>query len=353
MPTLWQLKVLVAAARADTWAELAGDLGLDKYQVERNVSRLAEKLGIERGLLVELDGRPHVPAEWASLVERAEEVLFGYEKIEERARQTDRILIIRVDGYWSHIEHFFGALIGEFERSHDGVRIELVPWFGSRRDQAGTGLTADLRDRKTDLVIAPTDPALPSDGTALDQLAEEDSDEDGASALPVRGLPMYRWALAAAVRPRHPLRDYVKDGLIDLDDLATVALDFPVIAAPPHHASRKLLESHQTPSRRIPIASTSPEPAALVSLGAKSSRIPLIPTDSQVAWRSDWPILVARSDRRRERRILGGSYTVYWRETDQPRTLVPLLRQLALDLQGAAADFGRTRSQVDLPMAMP
>lgn len=359
--TFWQLKVLEVVARADTWDEAEAELGLNKYQIDRLVRRLAVKLNIERGLLVELDGKPHVPDQYATLVDEVAQVLFGYDAIEEKASLSRRFFIIRIDGYWSHIERFWGSLIGEFEQDHEGVRIELVPWFGKKRDNAGIGMALDLRERKTDLVLGPYDPALdpgldlrPTSDASIAVRWDPTNPQD-AAPRPMRYLPAYRWALAAAIAPDHELRKHVTDHTLDIAVLADASRNCPLVVAPPGHISRKMIERYQTPSRRFHIASTSPEPAALVALGSKSNRVPIIPTDSLVEWDPTWPILVTKNQGRGAKpHTLGGSYAVYWREKDQPEHLVPILREFATVVasRASAADPGQ-RSWGRLPQHDP
>ncbi len=139
-------------AGAKSWTAAQDELGMNKSQIQRLVQRLADKLEVPR-LLTELDGRPHVPAEFESLIDEVRDVLFKYTMIEEKANFARRIFLIRIDGYWSHIEQFWGEALGRFEQANPEIRIELAPWFGRNRDGAGAGLLADLKDKKVDLVI--------------------------------------------------------------------------------------------------------------------------------------------------------------------------------------------------------
>lgn len=344
--TFWQLQVLDVVARSNSWGSAQSELGLDKHQILRLIERLAKKLGIERGLLVELAGRPHVPIQYEGLVDEARDVLFRYQAIEEKASLDRRIFLIRIDGYWSHIEQFWGETLGQFESAHEDIKVELAPWFGRRRDGAGTGLLVELEERKVDVVIAPWDPALaPIDGVtesdARDRLAvlwNPLDEEEARNARPLRYLPAYRWALAAALRDGHPLTEDIEDGQLDISVLASRELSHRIVAAPPGHASRVLLEQQQTPSRRFAVSTTSPEPAALVALGSASDRVPIIPTDSEVEWNSKWPVLTTRGyTGREEPRVLGGAFAVYWREHAQPSGLIEPLRKFAVHVATAAS----------------
>jgi len=164
-------------------------------------------------------------------------------------------------------------------------------------------------------------------------------DEDEARiARPLRYLPAYRWALAAAIREGHPLAGEVEGGQLDVSVLASSELSHRIVAAPPGHASRVLLEQQQTPSRRFAVSTTSPEPAALVALGSASDRVPIIPTDSEVEWHSKWPVLTSRGfTGREEPKVLGGAFAVYWREHAQPSGLIEPLRKFAEQVAIAAS----------------
>lgn len=344
--TFWQLSVLEVVARSDSWTSAESELGLDKHQIQRLVTRLAAKLKIDRGLLVELEGRPHVPMEYDGLVDEARDVLFKYKAIEEKASLDRRIFLIRIDGYWSHIEQFLGEALGRFETAHEEIKVELAPWFGRRRDGGGTGLLVELNERKVDLVIAPWDPALAPihndpDRDAADGLAvlwNPMDEADAKETRPLRFLPAYRWALAAALRDRHPLYKDVEDGQLDVEVLARRDPSHRIVAAPPGHASRILLEQQQTPSRRFAVATTSPEPAALVALGSASDRVPIIPTDSEVDWRPKWPVLVTRGfTGPDEPKVLAGTFAIYWREHAQPSGMIEPLRRFAEKVAVAAS----------------
>ena len=315
---------------------------MNKSQIQRLVQRLADKLEVPR-LLTDLDGQPHVPAEFESLIDEVRDVLFKYTMIQEKANLARRTFLIRIDGYWSHVEQFWGEALGRFERANPEIRIELAPWFGRNRDGAGAGLLADLKDKKIDLVIAPWDPALaPTDSgpdkdndDGLAVLWDPNDPHEVEEARGLRYLPAYRWALAAAIRRGHPLSERIGEGELGDRQLDVAALAegrpvHPLVVAPSGHSSRLLLDAHQTPSRRFAISSTSPEPAALVALGATSDRVPVIPTDSEVTWQGHWPVLVTRGPGGRSTpRILGGTFAVYWRETSQPTGLIASLRMFA------------------------
>jgi DNA-binding transcriptional LysR family regulator len=320
--TLWQMKVLEVVARSRTWVEAESELGLNKYVVDRIIKRLAEKLGTDRPLLVEQDGRPKVPNEFISLVDDVRDLLEKYRHIERKAHRAG--VILRVDSFPSHVEHFLGRLLGQFEGSHPDLQIEFAPGFGWRRDVGGAGLVADLEMGKVDLVVAPSDEP---DDVASDPFGEVSSPQG------LRSLHAYRWALVAAVRQKHPLLEQV-DGRNRLD-VRMLAWnsdrgEYSLVTSRKGHLSREALDRYQTARRQFRVETTSDEPASLIALGSSSDRVPLIASDSFVEWRPHWPVVTSPAEKRDGTvRDLGGEYRVYWRETNQPGALVPFLREFA------------------------
>lgn len=322
-PTLWQLEALRVAAHADSWDEVTAALGVDsKHQVLRTVARLEEKLGIQRGLLLDRDNRPHVLEPFQTLVDEAEAILTGWEAMQHRARETERSYFVRFDAYWSHIELIAGDLLSTFRpSSRVSVRIELAPRFGSRREHGGAGMLADLvpPNPRLDVAVAP-----------------DDEPEDPAG---LTSRHAYRWALVAALDHNHPLQAEVEDGVLDVSHLAR----YPVVASPKAHRTRDLLDIYQSSFRSFDVRATSPEPAALLAMGHGTRLVPIIASDSTLPlgpWLGTravkptvtvelptwWPALGFGGG------VLGGAYRVYWRTEDKPRGLLAVVTEFAAQL---------------------
>lgn len=364
-PTFWQLEALEVVQRATTWDQATAELGRPRTQIERVVKALSDKLGFQKSLLRNIDGKPVVPPQYDKVVDQVRKVLLSYAVLEERARAPQLAFIVRVDGYWSHVENFLGRVIGEFDHDHHdaNTRIELTPWYGAARDRGGAGLVADLLDDKVDLVIAPWDPALDPD-TATGRIVATlwdptDESTDNLAAQPLRYLPAYRWALCAAVPPASDIAAALtagNDGYVDVSQLAFRSADYPLVTSPVGHATRAKLEHHQTASQRFHISTTSPEPAALVSLGATGDRVPIVPSDTNARRDPAWPLLTSRgATRRAERRLLGGAFALYWRETGYPEALPAILRSLAerIAVDAAVIDIGSLIADIELDDQIP
>ncbi len=312
--TFWQLKVLVTVADKKDWLAAASMLDLqDKYQLERILTRLSKKLGVDGGIIVDVDGRPEVPDHCVSIVERARSILDRYDEVKEAAGGSRRRYIVRLDGYWAHVATFAGKVIGDFEREQPDVTIRLVSTFGRHRDHSGAGILAALVGGQIDMVISPDRP-------------ERLKGFDFVSG--------HRWALMAALSDDHRLVPSTRDHrTVGAPDLA----EYPVLCSPRGHRTRTLLEELQSAVHRFNIVTEGDEPAALVALGAIDGRVPIVASDSHLTLPrggrlpSSWRALVTSSDE-----VVGGQYWICWREKGQPAKLVPHLRRLAKALEAGA-----------------
>lgn len=325
-PTLWQLEALKAAHDAQTWEEVTTQLEVEKHQVLRTVARLETKLGIGRGLLLDRENAPYVQEPLLRLVDDARAILTTWQVMQEHARESERTYFVRINGYWSHIEHFAGAVMTTFEpSSRAAVRFELAPRFGSKRDQGGAGMVSELLppNPAVDAVIAPDD---------------DPNDPDGLTSM-----FLYRWALIAAVDRDHPLQSEVEDGVLDVRHLTK----YPLAASPTRHRTRDLLDLYQSSIRRFEVQRVSPEPNALLAMGHGSRLVPVIASDSTLAlgpWLGRralkptspvglptwWPAIGTSEG------VLGGTYRLYWRTEDSPKGLPELIEQFASQLQASA-----------------
>jgi hypothetical protein len=325
-PSLWSIHVLVTAAReGETWDSVVSRLGMrSKHQVLRTVERFERRIGV-RGLLAstgdDRDG-PQVPERYRAFVDELAGMLDGWAIAREKVSVNQRAYIVRVNGYWSHIENFAAEAFGAF-RPHGAavdtpVRIELTTRFGHGREEGGAGLVDSLRRGQVDLVIAPDDRTRAASRGA--------SEVSGAEA--VSSVPLYRWALVAAVRPGHPLASNVAGGTVDREDLFRHEL----LVSPPGHRTRDLLDLMRDVENRFVVAGTSPESGALIALAHHSDRVAVVASDSALIegpWirsRSGragrdrlpphWPALVSGG------KVLGGGYRAYYREV-RPRSTGP------------------------------
>jgi LysR substrate binding domain-containing protein len=345
-PTLWQLGALLIAAERDSWEQVTEELGVSsKHQVLRMIERLEDKLGIERGLLVDLDNKPHVDANFEPLIADVRTLMDAWRALQVQANRIESSYFVRLDGYWSHVENFAAGIVANFksrvEHERNAVRIELISGFGSKRDLGGAGMVEGLvqRNPRVDAVIAPEDerPELKDiHGSFL---------VDGQSVSSKR---LYRWAIVAAIDVDHPLKRVV-------DERRTISIaelkPYPLAVSPKGHRSRDLIDLFQSASRRFDIRFVSEEPAALIAFGDGTNVIPIIASDSTlplVPWtrgkrktRAEefpdwWPAVEVPSSDPSGREVLGGAYGLYWRSEDSPRGLPKILEDLGEQFQEAA-----------------
>ncbi|HET6949612.1 MAG TPA: LysR family transcriptional regulator substrate-binding protein [Acidimicrobiales bacterium] len=344
-PGLWSLHVLASAAReGESWDDITARLGMrSKHQVLRTVRRLEQRIGV-RGLLIDAGDRPVIPPHHHRFVEEISAMLATWAIARDRAAASARTYLVRVDGYWSHVENFaarvFGTFLPQGPVAGDRVRIELAPAFGRGRDEGGAGLVDDLRRGKVDLVIAPDD-----------RTAAADNGHDAAGAV-IRSVPLYRWALLAAVRPGHPLAGREAGSTVDADDL----VGHELLVSPRGHRTRDLLDLTRDVERRFVIAATSPEPGALIALAHHSDRVAVVASDSALLvgpWTQEtadpgalaalprhWPALTV------DGKVLGGGYRAYYRisrpaaagreEPGRGTHLATMLDQLGAALRAAS-----------------
>lgn len=281
--TLRQLETLVALGDAKTLPGAARILdATTTQQIKKSLERLATTLNVPNGLyVVEGDGTVTVTSEW--VLKKARTIVNEHRDLIAKARFT-REFWIRIDAFGSHLATFVPPAIARFEHDHPGFRIDLVPGFGSARSAAGAGMLQDLAHGNAELSIFP-------------RLPQRSDTVPPGLPQPVR---LYEAVLVAAISVSHPFisstreryrteneaekleafEDRVNLRQIWSGDLANTRL----ISSPAGHLTHELLLDQESGSLRFTIETTHSDPMALVALGARTSRVPIIASDSAVPW---------------------------------------------------------------------
>lgn len=156
---LRRLRYFVEVARSGSYRAAADRLHVAQPALWQQVHVLERELGLS---LFRRSGRNVVPSqEGVELLEQAERLLAAAERLRAAADdlRAGRIGVVRLACYTPHLERYLAPIIGQFEREHPQVRVEIEEFAAS-----GGGVSqlpasvASLLSGSADIAVGPRPP---------------------------------------------------------------------------------------------------------------------------------------------------------------------------------------------------